>query len=584
MNPESKNGASQLRYQADETPPVPLTLGLGLQLVALTLAVPILIPTAIMRTAGMAESDLAWPIFAAVVISGMTTALQAFRFGWIGGGHLLVAGSSGAFIGIAITALAEGGPALLATLVAVTAIVQLLFSARLALFRRILTPAVSGAVIMILPVTVMPFVFEMLETAPEGNHQFAAPATAAVTILAILGVSLKGSAILRLWAPIIGVVAGSAFAAFFGLFELDRIASASWIGVPKAALPGLDLDFGPVFLSLLPVFLLTGLVGSIRAISSNIALQRVSWRRQRPTDFRAVQGTTTLDGLGNLVCGLAGTVPNTTYSLAAPLIEINGVASRLVAVATGGVFLAVAFMPKALAVILSIPGPVVAAYLFVLITMLFMIGVSMVMQEGMDYRKGLIVGFSFWLGLGVQNGAILPEILSQFAGGVFSNGITTGGLAAILLTWFVEATAPRPSRMETGFSISALTEIREFLENFSSGNGWDTAMSDRLTAVAEETLLSLLGPDAQQPAPEDNRRLRLSASRAENGAVLEFIAGSSEANLQEQISLLDSRDEEAQLQTETSLRLLRHLGASVRHQQYIELDIVTVNVKRPDSG
>ena len=584
MNSETKNGASRLRFQADETPPVPLTLGLGLQLVALTLAIPVLIPTAIMRSAGMAESELAWPIFAAVVISGMATALQAFRLGWIGGGHLLIAGSSGAFIGITITALAEGGPAVLAKLVVVTAIVKLLFSARLALFRRILTPAVSGTVIMILPVTVMPFIFEMVETAPEGSPEFAAPVTTFVTILAILGISLKGSAVLRLWAPIIGVLAGSAFAAFFGLIELNRIAVAPWIGVPTAELPGLDFDFGPVFLSMLPVFLLTGLIGSIRAISSNIAMQRVSWRRARPTDFRAVQGTTTLDGLCNLMCGLAGTVPNSTYSLAAPMVEINGVASRQVAIATGAVFVAVAFMPKVLAVILAIPGPVVAAYLFVLIALLFMVGVGMVMQDGMDYRKGLVVGFSFWLGLGIQTGTILPGIVSEFAGGVFSNGITTGGLAAIFLTWFVEATAPRPSRMETGFSISALTEIREFLENFSSGNGWDTAMSDRLTAVAEETLLSLLGPDAQQPAPEDNRRLRLSASRAENGAVLEFIAGSSEANLQEQISLLDSRDEEAQLQTETSLRLLRHLGASVRHQQYIELDIVTVNVKRPDSG
>ena len=584
MNSESKNGASQLRFQADETPPALLTLGLGLQLAALTLAVPVLIPTAIMRTAGMAESELAWPIFAAVVISGMTTAFHAMRFGRIGGGHLLVAGSSGAFIGIAITALVEGGPALLATLVVVTSILQLLFSARLALFRRILTPAVSGAVIMILPVTVMPFIFEMMETAPAGSPAFAAPATTFVTILAILGVSLKGSAALRLWAPIIGVLAGSAFAAFFGLFELDGVAAASWIGVPSAELPGLDFDFGPAFLSLLPVFLLTGLVGSIRAISSSVALQRVSWRRPRPTDFRAVQGTATLDGLSNLICGLAGTVPNATYSFAASLIEINGVASRLVAAATGAVFLAVAFMPKALALILAIPGPVVAAYLFVLIAMLFMVGVGMVMQDGMDYRKGLIVGFSFWLGLGAHNGAILPEIVAEFAGGVFANGITTGGLAAILLTWFVEVTAPRPSRMETGFSISALTEIRDFLENFSSGNGWDAAMSNRLAAVAEETLLSLLGPEARPTAPEENRRLRLSASRAENGAVLEFIAGGSGENLQEQISLLDSRDEDAQSQAETSLRLLRHLGASVRHQQYIGLDIVTVNVKRPSSA
>ena len=583
MNTELKNGASRLRFQADETPPVVLTLGLGLQLSALTLAVPILIPTAIMRTAGMAESDLAWPIFAAVVISGMTTALHALRFGWIGGGHLLVAGSSGAFIGIAISALAEGGPALLATLVVVTAIFQLLFSVRLALFRRILTPAVSGTVIMILPVTVMPFIFQMVEAAPDGSPAFAAPATTFVTILAILGISLKGSASLRLWAPIIGVVVGGVFAAIFGLFESDRIATASWIGVPKAQLPGLDLDFGPAFLSLLPVFLLTGLVGSIRAISSNIALQRVSWRRPRPTDFRAVQGTTMLDGFGNLACGLAGTVPNATYSFAAPLVEINGVASRMVAVATGAVFLAVAFMPKALAVVLSIPGPVVAAYLFVLIAMLFMIGIGMVMQDGMDYRKGLIVGFSFWLGLGIQTGAILPEIVSEFAGGVFSNGITSGGLAAILLTWFVEITSPRPSRMETSFSVSALTEIREFLESFSSNNGWNAEMSNRLAAVAEETLVALLGSEAEQPAPGEIRRLRLSASRTEKGAVLEFIAGSSEANLQEQISLLDSRDDEAQLEAEASLRLLRHLGASIRHQQYIELDIVTVNVALPSS-
>ena len=86
MNTEPKGGASRLRFQADETPPAVLTLGLGLQLGALTLAVPILIPGAVMRTAGMAESDLAWPIFAAVVISGITTALHALRFGWIGGG------------------------------------------------------------------------------------------------------------------------------------------------------------------------------------------------------------------------------------------------------------------------------------------------------------------------------------------------------------------------------------------------------------------------------------------------------------------------------------------------------------------
>ena len=114
-------------------------------------------------------------------------------------------------------------------------------------------------------------------------------------------------------------------------------------------MPGLDLDFGPVFWALLPAFLLTAVIGTIRAMSSNAALQQVSWRRKRPVDFRAVQGTVTVDGMSNLLCGLAGTVPNTTYSLAAPLIEITGVAARVVAVATGAIFLVLAFLPKALA-------------------------------------------------------------------------------------------------------------------------------------------------------------------------------------------------------------------------------------------
>ena len=417
-----------LRYEADERAPAALTLGLGVQLALITVAVPILIPTAVMRAGGAAEPHLAWAVFAAVAISGVTTALQAIRFGRIGGGHVLVMGSSVAFIGVAITAVAAGGPELLAILVVFAALLQLLLAARLALFRRVLTPAVSGTVIMLVPVTAMPIVFGMLGDVPDGSPAHAAPSIVLVTLLAILGVSLKGTASLRLWAPVIGVVLGTCLAAFFGLYDLDRIAAASWFGLPDISVPGFDLEFGPAFWALLPAFLLTAVIGSIRAISSSTALQRVSWRRQRPVDFRAVQGTVTVDGMSNLLCGVAGTVPNTTYSLAAPLIEITGVAARAVAVATGAVFLALAFLPKALALVLAIPGPVVGAYLLVLVALLFLIGIGTAMQDGMDLRKGVIVGVSFWLGVGVQNGAIFPEFVSEFAGGFFSNGITAGGL------------------------------------------------------------------------------------------------------------------------------------------------------------
>ena len=117
------------------------------------------------------------------------------------------------------------------------------------------------------------------------------------------------------------------------------------------------------------------------------------------------------------------------------------------------------------AAVLAIPGPVVSAYLVVLMATLFMLGMKMVVQGGMDYRKALIAGGAFWAGVGFQCGTIFPEFTHDFAGGLLRSGVTAGGLVAILLTLFTEVTKPRPRRIRTAFDVSALTEIK------SSGDG-----------------------------------------------------------------------------------------------------------------
>ena len=78
-------------------------------------------------------------------------------------------GTSGAFIAVCVAAIAEGGPAMLATLVVISSLFQFALSARLSLFRRILTPAVAGTVLMLIAVTVMPIVFGMLKDVPDGD-------------------------------------------------------------------------------------------------------------------------------------------------------------------------------------------------------------------------------------------------------------------------------------------------------------------------------------------------------------------------------------------------------------------------------
>jgi len=576
-DPDRRSG---IRYQPDETPPPALAFGLGLQLAILCIAGIVLTPAIVIRAAGGSEGFLSWAVFAAVAVSGVTTILQAVRVGRFGAGHVLLMGTSGAFIAVCVAALVQGGPAMLATLVLVSSFFQFFLSSRLSLLRRILTPAVAGTVIMLIPVTVMPIVFGMLGDVPKGSPVLAAPLSAFVTMAVMLCIALKATGGLRLWAPVIGVVVGSVVAAAFGLYNTALISEASWVGLPDGDWPGLDLGFGAVFWTLLPAFVFVTLVGAIETIGDAVAIQRVSWRGDRAVDFRAVQGAVGADGVGNLLSGLMATVPNTTYSTSIAVTELTGVASRRVGVAIGIIFVVLAFLPKALAVILAIPNPVVAAYATVLLSMLFVVGMKVVVQDELDYRTGLVVGVSFWAGVGFQNGVIFPEYFAEFAGGLLQNGMTAGGLVAILMTLFVELTAPRPSRVEVELGPESLPEIQEFLAGFASRGGWGKAMAGRLAAAAEETLLTLMRPD-EEGEQRARRRMRLTARKEGGGAVLEFVAGAGNENIQDSIALLGTGPVEAPEEREISLRLLRHLASRVHHQQYHDTDIVTVHVDAP---
>ena len=596
MTTEDTPSHRAVRYEPDEKPPQTLSFGLGFQHAALCIAGVVLTPVIVLRAAGEGEPYLSWAVFAALAVSGLTTVLQAVRVGRVGAGYILLMGTSGAFIAVCVTALAEGGPALLATLIVVSSLFQFLLSARLSWLRRIFTPTVAGTVIMLIPVTVMPIIFGMLTDAPEGASPAAAPASAAATLLVIVGLALRAPGIWRLWVPIIGIAAGCAVASFFGLYDTGRVLEAPWIGAPSQGWPGFDLDFTPAFWALLPAFVFVTHIGAIETIGDSIAIQRVSWRRPRAVDFRVVQGAVAADGTGNLLSGLAGTVPNTTYSTSIAITELTGVAARSVGVWIGAVFLAAAFLPKVSALLLAIPSPVAAAYVTVLLALLFVLGMRIVVQGGVDYRKATIAGVAFWIGVGFQNQVIFAEHFGEWWGALLGNGMTAGGLTAILLTVFMEVTGPRRRRMEAALGVEALPELEAFLRGFAARRRWSAEAVQRLCSAGEETLLSLVRPEGAdhetggaggKGGPEgeggeskagNGRRLLLIARGSRAAAELEFIAAPGGENLEDRMVLLAERSG-APAEHEVSLRLLRHYASSVRHQQYHDTDVVTVRVE-----
>lgn len=517
------------------------------------------------------------------MVCGLATIVQVTRLGRLGSGYVLVMGTSGAFIAVSVAALQQGGPALLTTLVIVSSLFQFLLAGRLSLLRRIITPTVAGTVIMLIAVNVMPFLFDFQKNVPPGASPLAAPVTVLSTLVVTLAVMLKFTGPVRLWGPLIGIAAGCVAASYFDLIDTTSLAQAAWVGVPAAGWPGLGFDFGAAFWAILPAYTFVALVGAIETVGDAVAIQRVSWREPQATDYRAVQGAVAADGVGNLLSGLFATVPNTTYSSSVSIVEITGIAARRVGVCIGLIFCGLAFMPKLTALLLVIPDPVIGAYAMVIIAVLFVLGTRIVLQDGMDYRKATVVGVSFWVGVGFQNGEFSTAGLSPFLQQMLDNGMTSGGLTALVLTAFMELTGPRRVRMQTTLDVQSLPKIQQFLEDFAGRKGLGSETALRLTHAAEETLLLLIeqsGDDETSP----ERRLRLTARAEGGGAEMEFLAAGGEGNIEDHMAVIGGHAAEEPGEQEFSLRLLRHLATSVQHQKYQDTDIVTVRVDAATAG
>ncbi len=567
----------QVRYEPDERPPPAVALGAGVQAAMVIVAPVVLTVVIVARIAEQPESYVSWAVFAALLISGITTVLQAVRVGRIGAGHVLIMGTSGAFIAVCIAALVEGGPATMASLIVVSSLFQFLLAARLSLLRRILTPVVSGTVIMLIAVTVMPPVFETLATVPDGTAEAAAPIAALATLATVAALVLRGPPTWRLWSPLAGIAVGCAVAAPFGLYDVEQVLEAPWVGVPVDTWPGFDLTPGVEFWALLPAFVVVTLVGAIETVGDGVAIQRVSRRRQRATDFRAVQGALNADGVGNLLSGIAGTLPNTTYSSSVSLAEVTGIAARRVGVVIGVLFIAVAFFPKIAALLIAIPGPVAASYIIVLLGLLFVQGMKIIIHDGVDHRKAAVVGLAFWIGTGFQNQWIFPDLLGEgFVAVLLGNGMTAGAIVAIVMMLFMDLTGPRRRRLQVALESAALPRIEAFLRGFAMKRGWNAASTNRLASAGEETLAILL-QEADDEAGTA-RRLSVTARMEGHSAELEFATVLEGENMEDRLAYLSALPPVPD-EHEVSFRLLLHYASSVRHQKYHGVDIVTVTVE-----
>jgi xanthine permease XanP len=78
------------------------------------------------------------------------------------------------------------------------------------------------------------------------------------------------------------------------------------------------------------------------------------------------------------------------------------------------------------------PDPVLGGATLLMFGTVASAGVKIIASQHIDRKATLVIAISFSLGLGVE---LYPDILMQFPDtikNIFSSGITTGGLAAII--------------------------------------------------------------------------------------------------------------------------------------------------------
>ena len=574
MNPE--NSDTPLRYAVDESPPHLLAAGLGLQVVVLIVAGVVLTPTVVLRAAGDPGGFLPWAVFAALLVSGAVTILQVRPLWHFGAGYVLFMGTSGAFIAVSIDAVKTGGMPLLVSVVVASSLIQFLFSSRLSTLRKVVTPTVGGTMIMLIAVTVFPVVLKLINKTPPGvpADSLAGPVLAIVTFAVILLVSLFATGMIRLWGPIVGVTVGSTIAYAVGAFDLSAFHDAAWIGLPSVGWPGLDLTFSADFWWLLIPFCIVTVVGAIETYGDGVAVQRLSKRTRDPIDFRVVQGAVNADGLGNLLSGLAGTLPNTTYSTSLSVIGLTGVAARKVGLYGGLFMILIGFSPKVSTLLTSIPSPIAGAYILVLLILLFMQGLRLITEDGFSYENGMVVCVSFWLAIGFQEQQIFPDYLPDWSRGLLNNGMSAGGIIALLLSFLVSLRHGRTRHVEVGARAASIPEVQKFLAQIGNTVGWDRSAIRRLELASEEAILFLIDRPATGGTPRE-RKLRVSATTNQRRIEIEFLSGAA-GTLENAANEIDRNS--APTIEQVGLRLLQGLTEHVRHDQFFGTDVLSVTV------
>ena len=339
--PVAQTQNSELIYRLEDRPPLPQTLFAACQhLLAMFVAVitPALL---ICQALGLPAQDTQHIISMSLFASGVASIIQIKAWGPVGSGLLSIQGTSFNFVAPLImggTALKTGGadvPTMMAALfgtLMLASCTEMVISRVLHLARRIITPLVSGVVVMIIGLSLIQVGLTSIGGgyAAMSDNTFGAPKNlllAGVVLALIILLNRQRNPYLRVASLVIAMAAGYALAWFMGMLpESNEPMTQELIMVPTPLYYGLGIEWS-LLLPLMLVFMITSLetIGDITA-TSDVSEQPVSG----PLYMKRLKGGVLANGLNSFVSAVFNTFPNSCFGQNNGVIQLTGVASRYV--------------------------------------------------------------------------------------------------------------------------------------------------------------------------------------------------------------------------------------------------------------
>lgn len=482
----------KLLYTLNERPPHGLTLLLALQHMLASIGGIVAVPLIVGASIGLPNTEIVSLINAALLASGIVTVAQCLGFGPIGIRLPVVMGSSFAFLGVAISIGNEGGVAAIMGSALIGSFVVIGASFYMDKVRKLFPTVVSGVVVTLIGLTILPVAMNWVGDSPANTEQFATLPKlflALISLGIVVGVSVYCKGAVAASAIVIGLAGGYIVALSLGMVDLEQISSAAWIGGPEPFKYGFTFSASAIIsMSLVYIVVIAEATGDFMALGNNCQTQ-VSGKDLK----RGLLG----DGLGSTLSSILTAMPLASFSQNVGIVGITGVASRYVVAATGGLLILGGLFPKLAAIAVTIPKPVLGGVGFVMFGMIAYAGIRMLIKAADTKRNALVICVGLASGLAVTFEPRLLQHLPHDLANFLHSGITTGTIMTVLLNLVL----PKSSRAEEQ---EALAESQAQVELEMKEQAEEERHSDEQLEIQQANTEADVQSASENPEPKAN--------------------------------------------------------------------------------